>query len=151
MSEPCRDRGQVIVLAKRIERDPDTEAFGERDLFLDRFARMNFVTQMLRFEIFAEELGQHMAAIRRRVDQHVAGGAGDRSVEHHLERLVARLVGIERQVITEHDESLGAVCDKVDDIRQIDQIALVDLDQAQTLVAVLGQHRLDERRLAGAA
>ena len=112
---------------------------------------MHFFADVSRFQILAEILREQMPAVGCRIDEHVRRRNGDRAVEHHLERLVARLVGIERQVITEHDESLGAVCDKVDDIRQVDQIALVDLDQAQTLVAVLGQHRLDERRLAGAA
>src|SRR2546429_1733534 len=53
-----------------------------------------------------------MPAIGCRIDEHVRRCNGDRAVEHHLERLVSRLVGVERQVVTEHDESLGAVCDK---------------------------------------
>ena len=40
--EPRRDGGEVVVLAERIERDPQAEALGERDLLLDRFAGVNF-------------------------------------------------------------------------------------------------------------
>ena len=112
---------------------------------------MNFLANVSRFQVLAEILGQQMPAVRRRVDEHVRRGDGDRAVEHHLERLVARLVGVERQVVTEDEESLATVCDQVDDVGQIDQVTLIHLDQAQTLVAVLGQHRFDQRRLAGAA
>jgi hypothetical protein len=37
-SEPGIDRGEVIILAERVEGDPETEALGQRNLLLDRFA-----------------------------------------------------------------------------------------------------------------
>jgi hypothetical protein len=92
-----------------------------------------------------------MSAVRRRVDQHVGAGSCDRAVEHHLERLVARLAGVEREIVAEHDEALASRRRELGDIGQIDEIALVDLDQTQTLARVLVEHRLHERRLAGAA
>ena len=36
----CADDVEIIVLLERIERHPQAEALGQRDLFLDRFARM---------------------------------------------------------------------------------------------------------------
>src|SRR5262245_13297733 len=38
--EPTRDRRQIVFLAERIERDPQPEALGQRDLLLDRLAGM---------------------------------------------------------------------------------------------------------------
>src|SRR6185437_12062637 len=72
MIEPSRDRGEVVVLRKRIERHPQAEAFGQRHLLLDRLARVYLVTFMTRLEVFGEVFGQQMTAVRRRVDEHVA-------------------------------------------------------------------------------
>ena len=69
-SQRC-DRGEVVVLRERIERDPQAEALGQRDLFLDRFAGMDLLADVPRLEVLGEVLGQQMAAVRRRVDQHV--------------------------------------------------------------------------------
>ena len=60
---------QIVVLRERIERDPQAEALGQRDLLLDRFAGMDLVADVLRLEVLAEVLGQQVAAIRRRVDR----------------------------------------------------------------------------------
>src|SRR5881392_4125961 len=39
-AQPVRHDVEVIVLLERVEREPQPEAFGQRDLFLDRLARM---------------------------------------------------------------------------------------------------------------
>ena len=75
----------------------------------------------------------------------------DRAVEDRLQRLVAGLAFVEAQVVAEDDEALGAVGDQVDDVGQVDQVGLVDLDQAQPLRRELVQAGLDQRALAGAA
>ena len=63
---------------------------------------------MLGLEVLDEVLRQQMPAIRRRIHDDVARCAGDRSVEHDLERLVARLAGVEREVVAEDDETIRA-------------------------------------------
>ena len=45
----------------------------------------------------------------------------------------------------------GALAITIDDVGQVDEILLLDLDQAQALRRVLVEQRLDQRRLAGAA
>ena len=70
---------------------------------------------------------------------------------HGLERLVAGLAFLERQVVAKHDEAFGARGHQFDDVGQVAQVGLVDFDQAQAAVAVGGQHGLDQRALAGAA
>ena len=67
-SQPV-DGGEIVVLAERIERNPQAEALGQRDLLLDRFAGMHLLADVLRLEVLAEVLGQQVAAVRRRVDQ----------------------------------------------------------------------------------
>ncbi len=70
-SSQAFDRGKVVVLAERIERDPQAEAFRQRYLLLDRFAGMHFLADVPRLEVLAEVFGQQVPPIRRRVDQHV--------------------------------------------------------------------------------
>ena len=60
-------------------------------------------------------------------------GAGDRAVEHHLERLVAGLARVEREIVAEHDEAERRPCEPVRDVGQVDQVGLVDFDEAQPL------------------
>ena len=84
-------------------------------------------------EVLLHVLGQQVAAVAGRIDQHVGRRRGDRAVEDRLQRLVARLALLEAQVVAEHDELLGPPRDHVDDVGQVDQVGLVDLDQAQAL------------------
>src|SRR6185503_20441290 len=62
-AQPLVDRGKVVFLRERIERDPDAEALGQRYLFLDRFPRMHFLADMPRLEILAEIFGQQMPPV----------------------------------------------------------------------------------------
>ena len=57
-----------------------------------------------------------------------------RAVERHLERLVARLVGASNDRSSQNTMKRSRRAgDQVDDVGQVDQVALVDLDQAQAL------------------
>ena len=112
---------------------------------------MHLLADMPRFEILGKVLGQQVAAIGRRIDQHVGRGTGDRPVEHHLERLVACLARVEAQVVAEDDEAVGLRLEVLGDVGKIDEVGLVDLDQAQAARRIAGKHRLDERAFAGAA
>ena len=67
---------------------------------------MDLLVDVLVLEVLAHVLGHQVAAVRGRVDQHVVGRCRDRAVEHHLERLVARLVGLEGQIVAIEDEAL---------------------------------------------
>jgi hypothetical protein len=100
------DDVQVGVLVERVERDPQPEAFGQRDLLLDRLAGMDLLADALALEVLGEILGHQVAAVRGGVDQHVVGRGRDRAVEHDLQRLVARIAGVEGQVVAEDDEAL---------------------------------------------
>src|SRR5512147_1538809 len=52
MIEPHRDDPEIVVLIERIERHPQPETLGERHLFLGGFAGMDFLADMLVFEVF---------------------------------------------------------------------------------------------------
>ena len=109
------------------------------------------VLGMLGREVLAHLLRHQVPAVTGRVDQHVVGGRGDRAVEGGLERLVAGLALLERQVVAVDDELLGPLGDQVDDVGQVDEVGLVDLDQPQPLVCMRVQAGLDQRGLAGPA
>ena len=102
-------------------------------------------------EVLLHVLGQQVAAVAGGVDQHVGRGGRHRAVQDGLQRLVAGLALLEAQVVAEHHELLGPAGAHVDDVRQVHQVGLVHLDQAQALAGVLVQAGLDQRRLAGAA
>jgi hypothetical protein len=57
---------------------------------------------------------------------------------------------VERQVVAEHQEALGPPGDEIGDRRQVDQVVLLDLDEAQRLLVVLVEQALDDGGLAGA-
>ncbi|KDA51803.1 hypothetical protein L963_1879 [Leuconostoc mesenteroides subsp. cremoris T26] len=102
-------------------------------------------------QVVLHVLGQQVAPVAGRIDQHVGRRRRDRAVENRLERLVTRLALIEAQVVAEHDEFLGPLRHHLDDVRQVGQFGLVDLDQAQPLRRIGVQAGANQRRLAGAA
>jgi membrane-bound lytic murein transglycosylase A len=73
------------------------------------------------------------------------------AAQHALERLVREIPFVEGKVVAEQDEALPAPGDQVDDVRQADEIALVDLDHAEPILGMLGQQRTDQRAFAGSA
>jgi hypothetical protein len=102
-------------------------------------------------EVVLHVLGQQVAPVAGRVDQHVGRRGRNRSVQDRLQRLVARLALVEAQVVAEHDEFFGPLRHHLDDVGQVDQLGLVHLDQAQALRRVGLQAGTNERRLARAA
>src|SRR5699024_4097832 len=58
-----RGNGQVMGLVERVQRQPQAETLRQRNLFLDRFAVVNFVTHVLGQQIFRLVFRQQMAAI----------------------------------------------------------------------------------------
>src|SRR2546429_394451 len=58
---------------------------------------------------------------------------------------------VEAQVAAEQQKARGAPGDLVDDLRQINEIVLLHLDQPQALLGVLVQQAFDDGRFAGAA
>lgn len=46
-----------------------------------------------------------MPAIGRRLKDHTIGATGDPAIQYGLQRLVASITGIERQIVAEQDET----------------------------------------------
>ena len=112
---------------------------------------MDFLADAVRLQVFLEVLGHQVPTVGGGVDQHVVRRGGDRAVEDDLERPEGGVAGIERQVVAEDDEALGPSFEEVDDVRQVDEVVLLDLDHAQAARGVFVEQRLDQRRFAGAA
>ena len=106
--EPVVDDVEVLVLVERIERTHRPKR-SESEIFSSTVSPgMDLVADVLGLEVLVHVLRHQVAAVGGRVDQQVLGGRRDRAVEHHLERLVAGLVAVERQVVAEQDEALRA-------------------------------------------
>ena len=58
---------------------------------------------------------------------------------------MAILGTVEAQVVAEEEEALLAVRYLVDDLRQVDEVVLLDLDEPQALLGVLVEKPLDDR------
>ena len=79
-------------------------------------------------EVFFHVLWQKMPSIACRIDQNIGGGRGNRAIQYRLERLVARLSVFETQIVTEHNESLYSVGNKVNNVWKIDQICFINFN-----------------------
>ena len=149
--QPVRHDLQVLVLVERIERHPQAEALRQGNLLLHRLAGMDLVADVLGLEVLLHVLRHQVAPVRGGVDQQVLGGGRNRAVERHLERDVAVLGAVEGEVVAEHEEALRPPRHLVGDLRQVDEVVLLHLDQAQALLVVLVEQALDDGGLARAA
>ena len=71
---------------------------------------MNLVADIFGREIVLHRFRHQVAPVGSGVDQQVVGERHQRAVQCGLERLVTRLVGIERQVVAIQDEALRPAC-----------------------------------------
>ena len=101
-------------------------------------------------EVFFHVLGQEMAAVASGVDQHVGSRCGHCAIQYRFQCLVPWLAVFKTQVVAVDDEFFCAGCDDFDDVRQINQVIFVHLDQTQSTWRVGVQACLDERRLTRA-
>jgi len=99
-------------------------------------------------QVLAHALRHQMTPIAGGIDQQIVTCGSHRPIEGHLQALVAGLPLLKGQVITEHDEALGAIRHQIDDVGQIGQIGFVDLDQAQAPGGIRIQAGLDQRGFA---
>ena len=63
VTQPVTNDVKIIVLIKRVERDPQTETLGQLDLFLGVLARVNLVTDRAVLQILVHRLRHQVAAI----------------------------------------------------------------------------------------
>ena len=104
MAAIALDHREVFVLAAAVEAEPEAEAVGQRDLFLDRFAGIDRGRALV-----LDHVARHQVpAVRGRVEDHVVRPALDAALQHRLERLVGGVLGVEREVVAEHDEAVSA-------------------------------------------
>ena len=105
---------------------------------------MQLAIDQLALLVLAQVFRQQVAAIGGGAEQHIIGRGADRTVEHRFERLVAGIIGLEGQIIAVEQEALGTAKQRFNDLRQVEQIMPVDLDQAQALPGVFVEQRLDQ-------
>lgn len=109
---------------------------------------MDLAVDMPRLQVLIVILRHQVATVGGGIDEHVVRHGRHRAIEHALQGLVGILALLEGQIIAKQDEVLGPRSDQVDDLGQVDEITLVDLDDAQALVGKFVEQGLDQRRLA---
>ena len=95
-----------------------------------------------------------MAAVRGRIKQHIGGAAFNAAVEHGLERFVARVVMVERQVIAKDEDALGAAPKLRHELRQALDVLALDFDEDKAAGRVTVDRRMggfDQRAFSHAA
>ena len=118
---------QVLVLAAVVEAEPEAEAVRQRHLLLHRLRRVDGGRALV-----LHHLARHqVAAVGGGVEDDVLGAPLDAAFEHGLERLVARVVLVEGEVVAEHDEAVRAVAQCSKAARQRGDVLAVDLDELQ--------------------
>src|SRR5436190_1209965 len=84
-------------------------------------------------------------------DAPAARAALQRPLQRLLERDVSVLGAVEREIVAEEKEALLARRDQIDDVRQVDEVVLLHLDQPQALPGILVEQALHDRGFTGAA
>src|SRR5262249_8575172 len=140
----------VGLLVAIVEAEPEAEAVGERDLFPDRLAGVDGGRALVLDHVARQEV----APVRGGVEQDVLRPTLDAAVEHRLQRLVARILLVEREIVAEEEAAPAAAAQATEEAGKGGDILTMDFDQhprARPRPVELAVHRLDERALAGAA
>ena len=95
-------------------------------------------------------LGYQVAAVTGGVQADVLRRQLQRAFQHAFQVLVLGFTVLEGNVVAVHHETLGALAQIIDDLRQVHQVVLFHLDHAQPARRVFVQQRFHQRRLAGA-
>ena len=103
-----------------------------------------------------DHLPRHqMATVRGGVEQHVGRPALDAALEHRLQRLVAGLAGIEREIVAEQQAALARCrasrCSRRGRLSMSSRWISTSTSAARRSAVDRGMHRLDQRALAHAA
>ena len=97
-----------------------------------------------------ERLLDEMPPVARRIDRDIAGAAPDTSLEDGLQCGEVIVVRREAEVIDEQDELQRVRRELIHEIRDLVELILLHLDEAQAPRRILVRDRLDSTRLAGA-
>jgi hypothetical protein len=153
----------VNCQATRPEREPrvvahssasrsSSEAVRERDLFLNRFARID----RSRALVLDHLARQQMPPVGGRIQDDVIGAPLDAALQHRLQRLVGGIITVERQVVAEHDETKIRTAQQIHQCGEAFDILAVNLDQLQPVGRLArrvdaGMRRLHQRGFSHAA
>ena len=110
-----------------MEAEPEAEAVGQRDLFLDRLAGIDRGRAL----VLDHVARQQMAPVRGRVEHDIVGPALDAAFEHRLQRFVAGVLLVEGEIVAEQEAAAGAAAQQREQARQARDVLAVDLDQRQ--------------------
>src|ERR1700757_4614878 len=101
MAAIASHHGEILVLAAAVEAEPKTKTVGQRDLLLDRFARVDRGRAL----VLDHLARQKMPTVRGGIQDHIVRAALDAAFQHRLERFVGGVVAVEGKVVAEYDEA----------------------------------------------
>ena len=141
---------EISLLIHIVESQPQAETVGQRDLFLDRFRRIDGGALFVLDHVAAHQ----MAAVGCGVEQHIGRAALDAAFQHGFQRFIGVVVGLEGQIVAKQDDALTVILQRRQQPGQGDDVLAVNFHQDQ-IVGKLFRHfrmnRLDQRTFAGAA
>src|SRR5262245_59449556 len=91
---------------------------------------------------------QAVAAVARGDDTDVAGRGDEAALERGLELAVAGIAGVEGEVVAEEQEALRRAAQRRQHAREVDEVLLVDLDDAEPAAAEAREEPAHRGRLA---
>src|SRR5688572_7739135 len=95
----------ILLMRAVVESEPEPEAIRQRDLLLDRFRGVDRGGALVLHHVARHEV----AAVGGGVEQHVGRPSLDAALEHRLQRLVARVVAVEGEVVAENEKAVPAL------------------------------------------
>ena len=139
------DDAEVSLLVGLLEGDLDAKPLGQGDNFLHGVVAVDVVSVPT-----GEALLHQMAAVGGGVDHHVAALGGDAALQNCLQGAEIVVILLEGQVVDEQDEFQRVGVQLVQNGGNGVELLLAHLQNPQTPVGQLVDHRLDGGGLAGA-
>src|SRR5215210_595747 len=139
---------QVPLLIWGGEGHPQPETSCQRELLLHGVAGVHVIVGFTFFAV-GEALPDQIPAVGGGVEPDVLGRLLDGAFEECLQRLVLDLVLLEGEIVDEEYEARAAPAQGFEQTRQLPQVFLGELDEAQAAVRVLVQDGFYGRGLAG--
>ena len=119
------DHREIGLLVASMKAEPETEAIGERDLFLDRLARIDRAGAL----VFDHIARQKMPPVRGGVERDIVRPALDTAIEHRFQRFVAGVFTVERQVVAEKQAAALRIAQQREEPGKARNILAMDLDE----------------------
>jgi hypothetical protein len=116
---------KIVFLRTAMKPKPQPETVGERDFFLNRIVRMDRGPTLI-FDHFARK---DVAPVRSCLKEHICGAPLDSAFERSFERLIARILCVEGEIVAKDEESPFLFAQQRHEARQPANVLAMYLDK----------------------